>query len=83
MNDVWKRLPGLETAQPGGLTGRLGALARAIRRGYLQMFGIPDYDAYLAHRAARHPGQPVLSRRAFAARAIDRRYGGGKGAKCC
>jgi uncharacterized short protein YbdD (DUF466 family) len=48
-----------------------------------QIFGIPDYERYLAHAAARHPGVPVLTREEFCRRAIDRRYGGGGGMRCC
>lgn len=49
------------------------------------MVGVPDYDAYCAHRAAHHPGEPVLSRADFHRDRIDRRYGTGKGAppRCC
>ena len=25
------------------------------------MVGIPDYDTYVAHRRANHPGQPIMS----------------------
>jgi uncharacterized short protein YbdD (DUF466 family) len=49
-----------------------------------QVFGLPDYDRYLEHAARVHPGQPVLSREAFCAQAIERRYGaGGAGPRCC
>jgi uncharacterized short protein YbdD (DUF466 family) len=61
---------------------RLLERARALRKAYLQVFGIPDYEAYLAHRSARHPGQPVLSQREFFASAIDRKYSM-KGPRCC
>lgn len=49
------------------------------------MVGVPDYDAYLAHRAALHPGEPVLGRADFHRDRIERRYGTGKGAppRCC
>jgi uncharacterized short protein YbdD (DUF466 family) len=47
-----------------------------------QVLGMPDYERYLAHAAATHPGQPVLTRGEFCARAIERRYGGG-GMRCC
>ena len=46
------------------------------------MFGIPDYERYLAHMAAHHPGEPLLSRRDFFAQAIDRKYGK-SGPRCC
>jgi uncharacterized short protein YbdD (DUF466 family) len=47
-----------------------------------QMFGIPDYERYLKHAAARHPGAPVLSRRDFCAQAIEHKYGK-SGPRCC
>jgi uncharacterized short protein YbdD (DUF466 family) len=56
--------------------------ARGIVQIFRQLFGIPDYERYLAHAAARHPGAPVLSRRDFCARAIERKYGK-SGPRCC
>jgi uncharacterized short protein YbdD (DUF466 family) len=56
--------------------------AHALREGWLQVCGIPDYERYLAHHAERHPGEPVLSQRDFFARAIDRRYCK-SGPRCC
>ncbi len=47
-----------------------------------QLFGIPDYERYLAHAAAHRPGAPVLSRRDFCAQAIERKYGK-SGPRCC
>ena len=58
------------------------ARLRNVRQACRQVFGIPDYEAYLAHAAARHPGAPVLSRRDFFAKAIDRKYGK-NGPRCC
>ena len=58
--------------------GRLQRLRQACR----QMFGIPDFDRYLAHMHARHPDAPVLSEREFHAMAIDRRYGASR-PRCC
>lgn len=55
---------------------------RAVRRGYLQLFGIPDYVRYLEHMAVHHPGEPVLAEREFHARAIDRKYCR-SGPRCC
>ena len=55
---------------------------RGIRQACRQVFGIPDYERYIAHAAARHPGQPVLSRREYFAQAIDRKYGK-SGPRCC
>jgi uncharacterized short protein YbdD (DUF466 family) len=62
----------------GGLRLRLRSLCSACR----QVFGMPDYDRYLAHAAVRHPGAPVLTRGEFFDQAIARKYAGG-GARCC
>jgi uncharacterized short protein YbdD (DUF466 family) len=61
---------------------RLMERARSLRQAYLQVFGIPDYEGYLAHMRAQHPGKPVLSEREFAARAIERKYTL-RGPRCC
>jgi len=61
---------------------RLLERARALRKAYLQVFGIPDYEGYLEHMAAKHPGDAVLSQREFFACAIDRKYSK-KGPRCC
>jgi uncharacterized short protein YbdD (DUF466 family) len=58
--------------------GRLRTIIKACRT----IVGIPDYESYLEHMRARHPGAPVLSAREFHAQAIDRKYAK-KGARCC
>lgn len=65
-----------------GLRGRLTKVFAQLRPAYHQVFGIPDYQRYLDHVAAHHPGQVPLSRREFFARAIERKYCRA-GAKCC
>ena len=65
-------------ARPADLFDRV----RNVRRICRQVFGIPDYDRYLAHAAVRHPGAPVLSRKEFCDRAIERKYGN-SGPRCC
>ncbi|UZK68460.1 YbdD/YjiX family protein [Sphingomonas sp. S1-29] len=49
------------------------------------MVGVPDYDGYVAHRAALHPGEPVMTLAEFHRNRIDRRYGTGPGStpRCC
>lgn len=64
------------------LLPRLLCLGRALRQAYMQVFGIPDFERYLIHMAAHHPGEPVLSRREFFARSIDRKYCR-NGPRCC
>jgi uncharacterized short protein YbdD (DUF466 family) len=61
---------------------RLLERARALRKAYLGVFGIPDYEGYVAHMAANHPDQTVMSQREFFACAIDRKYSM-KGPRCC
>ena len=61
---------------------RLRDRLRIVRQACRQVFGIPDYERYLAHMAAHHGGEPVLSRREFFARSIDAKYGK-SGPRCC
>ena len=56
----------------------LKAAARAARL----MVGLPDYDAYAAHRRAAHPDEPMMSRAEFHRERTERRYGGQIG-RCC
>jgi uncharacterized short protein YbdD (DUF466 family) len=53
-----------------------------VRQAWNQVVGIPDYERYLAHHAEHHPGEPALSREAFVAQAIDRKYCR-NGPRCC
>jgi uncharacterized short protein YbdD (DUF466 family) len=72
------------TADDAGGAPRSGlrAYAHSLRQGCRQVFGIPDYDRYVAHMAVQHPGEPPLSRRDFFAQSIDRKYGK-SGPRCC
>ena len=47
------------------------------------MVGLPDYQRYVAHRAARHPGLAVMTRAEFALDRMRRRYETGTGGRCC
>lgn len=53
-----------------------------MRRAARLMVGVPDYDAYVAHRRRLHPDEPVMSYEEFFRAAQDRRYGAGS-ARCC
>lgn len=64
--------------RPMGLRDRTQTILAGLR----QVFGIPDYDRYLAHMTAHHPDEPVLTRRDFFARSIDRKYSR-SGPRCC
>ena len=58
--------------------GKVPTLVSALKA----VAGMPDYDRYLAHRQARHPGEPVLSRREHYEQYITGRYTRG-GGRCC
>ncbi|HUO51112.1 MAG TPA: YbdD/YjiX family protein [Gemmatimonadaceae bacterium] len=55
-----------------------GRIARVIRR----ILGAPDYERYVAHRRAKHPGEPVMSRDEFVRDRQAARYER-PGARCC
>ena len=72
----------MSEAREAGAQRWLGQNMRSLCSACRQVFGMPDYERYLAHAAALHPGAPVLSRNDYCARVIERRYGKG-GARCC
>ncbi len=59
------------------------AVQRTLRnalRVVRQIVGAPDYDTYLEHHAASHPGRAPLSAREYYADFVTRRFGSGPGA---
>lgn len=56
---------------------------RQLRRAARLMVGVPDYDAWAAHRRAHHPGEPVPSREEFRRLCAERRFSGTPGRGCC
>ena len=66
----------------GAPSARAGERLRTLKQACRQVFGVPDYERYLEHMATHHPGEPVLPRREFFARSIDRKYGK-SGPRCC
>jgi uncharacterized short protein YbdD (DUF466 family) len=56
----------------------VGRVAAVLRR----VLGVPDYQAYLSHMRACHPGAPPLDEAAFASDALSRRYDR-PGSRCC
>jgi uncharacterized short protein YbdD (DUF466 family) len=60
------------------------ALKRFVQTTHL-MVGVPDYERYLAHRVAEHPGEPAMSRSEFHRHCTERRFGGGASSisRCC
>lgn len=61
----------------------LRILLRRLRETAHLMVGLPDYQRYVAHRRARHPGEPVMSRSEFVRERSDHRYGGRGAGRCC
>ena len=47
-----------------------------------QLIGAPDYERYLAHVRARHPGAEPIAYREFYQLRLEERYNR-PGAKCC
>jgi uncharacterized short protein YbdD (DUF466 family) len=70
----------LRPPEPGA---RLRRLVRVAGRTFAQVIGVPDYEAYLAHRLATHPDEPVMSREAFYRNRQEARFGSGQGRCCC
>lgn len=56
-----------------------------MRRAARLMVGVPDYDAYVAHRRANHPDEPFMTYEEFFRDCQERRYGGkdGRMGRCC
>jgi uncharacterized short protein YbdD (DUF466 family) len=57
------------------------AMKRAAETARL-MVGVPDYERYLVHRRAAHPGEPAMTRAEFHRERTDRRFGAGA-SRCC
>ena len=49
------------------------------------MVGVPDYDTYVQHRQANHPGQPIMTYEEFFVERQEARFGVSKGRfrGCC
>jgi len=79
-----KREAGSNRGAPPGLPASRFPLPdlRGLVSTLKTVLGMPDYDRYLAHRRACHPGEPVQSRREHYLEYVKRRYGGG-GGRCC
>jgi uncharacterized short protein YbdD (DUF466 family) len=59
--------------------------ADGVARTARLMVGVPDYDAYVAHRKLMHPGEPVMTYEDFFRERQSSRYGenGGRISRCC
>lgn len=75
----------MEKTIPLILSQRIIVAGRTVVRTARLMVGVPDYDAYVAHRQVQHPGEPIMSYEAFFRERQASRYGvnGGKISRCC
>lgn len=66
-------------------TSRFWTLRTTLARTARLMVGVPDYEAYIAHRRLVHPGEPVMTYEEFFRERQASRYGenGGKVSRCC
>jgi len=67
-----------QNAHPGDAPSVARRVAAVLRR----IIGVPDYDAYVAHVRARHPGQEPMSERDFHRERLTARYSQ-PGNRCC
>jgi uncharacterized short protein YbdD (DUF466 family) len=72
------------TSSVGGIAplDRLRAIARGVAQAVRTAVGAPDYERYLRHMRARHPGAEPLTREAFARERLAARYDR-PGSRCC
>ena len=76
---VDKLIAGMDEA--GREAARFG---RYLAQGMRLMVGLPDYDTYLSHMEATHPGAPVMSYAEFFRERQAARYGAkGRIGRCC
>ena len=61
---------------------RIHNVARRIAAVARQVLGAPDYERYVAHVRAHHPGTEPLVRDDFYRSRLEARYGK-PGARCC
>jgi len=55
---------------------------RRLRQAAHLAVGLPDYQGYVAHRRAQHPGEPVMSYEEFFRERQASRYRRGS-SRCC
>ncbi len=58
------------------------SVARRVAAVIRRIIGVPDYDAYVAHVRACHPGQEPMSERDFHRERLSARYSQ-PGNRCC
>ena len=63
---------------PGSLRERVGRALRVLRT----IMGVPDYDRYVTHMTAHHPGCELVTRDEFMNQRLASRYSQ-PGSRCC
>lgn len=69
-------------ASPAMCLDRLRLLLRGLRQTAHLAVGLPDYEGYVAHRRAHHPGEMVMSYEEFFRERLASRYRRGS-SRCC
>ncbi len=64
---------------------KLKRLGKQVVQTARLMVGIPDFETYVEHRKARHPGEPIMSYEEFFRERQNARYAieKGKFKGCC
>jgi uncharacterized short protein YbdD (DUF466 family) len=60
----------------------VGGLVARVLAGLRRVSGMPDYQAFVEHHRAHHPGQPVPSERDYFTAFVTARYADGP-TRCC
>ncbi|QQZ08922.1 YbdD/YjiX family protein [Heyndrickxia vini] len=47
------------------------------------IFGLPNYQNYVAHQTRKHPNEPIMSEKEYYMYALKERYESGKVNRCC
>ena len=65
--------------------GRARFVCEMVTKTARLMVGVPDYETYVAHRQANHPGQPIMTYKEFFRERQAARYAVSKGRfrGCC
>jgi uncharacterized short protein YbdD (DUF466 family) len=72
----------LQTAPSGSNNPGLSRIFSRLVQAARLAIGVPDYDNYVRHRRAHHPGEPVMSYEEFFANRQQAKYGRGS-TRCC
>jgi uncharacterized short protein YbdD (DUF466 family) len=74
---MWRSMPFVDR-----LRADVAQAWRAAKQTARLAIGVPDYEAYVEHVSACHPGTPPMTREAFAIERMQARYARGR-SRCC